>query len=686
MLLLLAAWFFQFMVMQNRLTHRQGQQRISTSLAFGLATLAIQKIQREIVHDPGSKLSKYLKKPLGSLGDLPAAADTFIRLDQGAADLSPVIREMVEPLGHLGAFSYEIQYSCRRGDFRPLRDSAYTREKRGLIHLAIATIFRKTGGQNLELREEFHFVAQIKVAAALVPVLSKFTLYVEDARESSDETNVDAAFRLNVVANTANGNRTSPPNGLPWVLRNGCEGDSRPDNMNDWLTSHRGLIYLGGGPLFLNVARGSNPYGEFAEGFHFFNSGRGDGLYVFRRIQDTYLMNWEQGVTVENQGGSSRDWYDTIRESPWFPYLEKSSALRPYGTDREPSPTIMLGEVYRSYIRTRAIKHTNPSSPYYFRPTFLNHQPRFDLPGWQAFISPAHAGEGDNIASFNQFHLRSLLPELESKGANLPLTGSQQDLNAYNKYLASNWEPSPYNRSLAMIRANNLAPRPWVELPDDPLKALMAIPPSEDLMHAVPSLLRPLTPATNLKSMRALLQTFGIPGDRTAWVLNPTAEGRSILDCLKARGLVQGNNLDLNGWVYVDDVGDLKLTQKVSVQSNGGIVLKRGNILIGHEIEAVGTEAHLQLVTLDGDITVDTNQKVQAALVAHKGRVRIGAGGRGKITGAVAMSRFDLASTQQGADLAYDTSLGVLPGSVAETDSEAPLLAYSVNPTPFFLK
>ncbi len=685
-LLLLAGWFFQFMVMQNRLTHRQGQQRISTSLAFALATLAIQKIQREVVRDPASKLARYLKKPLSSLGDLPAAADTFVRLDQGATDLSPILREMVEPLSHLGAFSYEIQYSCRGSDFRPLRDSAYTREKRGLIHLAIATIFRKTGGTTLELREEFHFVTQVKVTAALVPILSKFTLYVEDARESSDVTDADASFRLNVVSNTATGNRTSPPDGLPWVLQNGCEGDARPDHLNDWITSRRGLVYLGGGRLYLNAARGSNPFGEFAEGFHFFNSGRGDGLYVFRKLQDTYLLNWDQGVTVETSGGGSRDWYDTIRESRWAPYLRKSSALRPYGTDRQPSPTIMLGEVYRSYIRTRAIKHTNPSSPYHFRPTFLTHQPAHDLTNWQEFISPAHAGERDNIATFNQFHLPSLFPELTQAGVNLPLTGSPQDLTIYNEVLASNWDRTPYNRSLAMIRANNLAPRPWVDLPEGPLKALMANPPNTTLVHAIPDALRPLTSAPDLKSMRALLQSLGIPGDRTAWVINPTAENRTILDCLKARGLAQGNTLDLNGWIYVDDAGDLRLTQKVVVQSNGGIVLKKGNIMIGHEISTIGPEAHLQLVTLDGDIIVDTNQKVQAGLVAHKGRVRVGAGGRGRITGAVAMSRFDLASVQQGVDLVYDTALGVLPGAVAEPDSEAPLLSCSVNPTPWFLK
>ncbi|NLI77966.1 MAG: hypothetical protein GX442_16195 [Candidatus Riflebacteria bacterium] len=675
-LLLLAGWFFQFMLMQSRLTQRQGQQRISTSLAFSLAVLAIQKIQKEILQDPTSELVKYLRKPCGSLGDLGPSAATRLKFETGGTDLSPVLEDLVEPLSALGAFSYEVHYSCQGSDFSRLPGTPYTREKIGCIHLHIATMFKKTGAN--ELREEFHFVAEAKVTAAIVPLLSKFTVYVEDARESSDIRNADASFRLNTVGTNPNGGPLSPPQGHPWVLKNGPEGVPSDLQMDEMVKGPRGLIYLGGGRLYLNLARAWNIPGDYAEGFHLLKMGRGDGLYTIKKIQETYLMNWDQGVTADHSTGGAKDWHDLIATSKWAPYLEKSSAFRLYGVGDRPTPTLVLGEVFRSYIRARAIK--NMKSPPDFRPIFLKHLPPGDLTGWRRFIDPDNTDEDDSMGIFNRDHLPLLIGR--------SLTDSQDDLNLYNDVLASNWDRSPYNRTLAMIQTTNLNPKPWTTLPPDPLTDLMVTNPTPAKQHAIPNLLKPLTDANDLKSMKDLLKPLMVPGTRTAWVVDPTAEGRPLLQCLQARGLYDKDKrtLNLNGWVYVEGETELKLDQKITVLSNGGIVLKKGGIILGHQIEASPNKAHLHLVTHDGDISVETNQTIEASLVAHKGKVKIGGGGRPKIRGSVAMSRFDLGSTTHGADITYAQSLAALPGASTEADSEADLLTFSLNPTPLFLK
>ncbi|HNW36966.1 MAG TPA: hypothetical protein PKM25_18650 [Candidatus Ozemobacteraceae bacterium] len=182
-----------------------------------------------------------------------------------------------------------------------------------------------------------------------------------------------------------------------------------------------------------------------------------------------------------------------------------------------------------------------------------------------------------------------------------------------------------------------------------------------------------------------------MPGKRTTWVLPASNSPQDIWENLKARGLLKDNKLDLNGWVYVPGTTEMTVNQNLDVTSNGGIVLEKGNITISNKINATfgSTFNVLQLVTLDGNITLDINGPVQAGLTARNGCVTVSNKGRPQIKGAIAMKRFDISSASQGADLEYAPSLAALPDQdqISQDDSsEKALLSFNVDPTPLQLK
>ena len=691
-ILLLAGWFFNYMLMQNRLSRRQEQQRISTFLAFGLAILAQQKIQQETLADETQELTKYLQKPLETMGNLDKSASTRIRIDLGTMDLQKVLDEMVEPLASLGGFSYVIHYFCQGKDFTRIGSKYYPREKAGLIHLAVSTTFKKANAS--ELVEEFHFVFKVKVTAALVPVLSKFTMYVADARGTADPYDVQASFRLNTVSTNQNGmENPSNPTGKPWVFLNAAEGSPLPMRLTELVESKRGLIYLGGGQLILGLARGSNHPGEFSEGHHFFKWGRGDGLFNrWPPENGIYFLQWDQGICSENTD-AGRDWYEFVQNSPLHIFASRNSALKLLGVDLpsgKRSPTLVLGEVYRAFLSARAAKNLNPNTdPKYFKPLFLKYvkkgPPGDEEKYWREYTDLTASTEDDNIGTF------VTCIDLTSRAVP-PLTPRE----VYNASYASNLNIEPYGRSLGYISTDNQIADPLINMTSDPLIQFMPQKPSAvpaSIFHTIPDPFKIIAGVTELRSMDDLLKGLQIPGSRTTWIINPAVEKRDIFDCLKARGLFDGQILNLQGWVYIEGDNALKIDKNLKVGSNGGIVLQKGDITIANQIDAktgTGNSNHLQLITLDGKITVDTNQKVQAALLSRTGFVTIEKNVRATIHGAVAMKYFDLGSASQGANLEYDIDLAALPNLVASAVpddlTEKKLLSFSVNPTPIFLK
>ena len=675
LLLLFAGWTFQYMLKQSKLTHRQASTTLTASTANALAQLATHKMQFYLVKDPASALAKHLSGKSTAMGDLTAGSATKISLKGGPGpDFKKVVDELVKPLEAMGQFRYEIHYFCRAADFKPISLNGITnpwpREKKGMIRLRVRTYF-KQGNLSSELMEEFQYGLPVKITAVLVPVLSKFTLYVEQARPSggSDEN----AWSYNLTNTDQHGNLSSPLTARPIVLKNADNNPGDFVSKREYTEGPRGLVYLGGGKIYLNIARGWNTSGQFAEGFHFFNSGRGDGLYTIQWLGDVALMNWDQGTCYDTSSPGNQDWWDFISASPFADKAKKNSIFRLYGTDTKPSATLVLGEVFRTFICARAFKDIR--SPARFRPGFLRYIPT--LAAWQDYVSPTPADEEDSIASFAT--LLALGPTLG-------------DYDKYRRVFASNLAYTPYNLSLAFLATQNRLAFPLRGLGSSDLLECMQNKPTPPpaLLHRIPAPYDTITGDSSLRQMAPFATAIGVPGPRTCWKLDPTAEGCATpLDSLKKRGLYSNDTLNLNGWVYIDAQGDLIFKNKVTLVANGGIVLRKGNIRIEHAIVASGTataKPMLQLVALDGNITVSTNQSIDAALITPKGSVIIGNAGRPTINGAVAMQTFTVSSASQGADINYRPELAALPNHDDASRSEHPLLAISIDPNILILQ
>lgn len=687
-LFLFAGWFFKYMLMQSKQSHRQGEQRITTAVAYALASLAVQKLQFGILKNQDSPLTKFLDKPITQLVDLPRSNDTRFKLDEGKPDMTSLLQELFKPLKDLGSFDYELHFFCKAGDFAPLTPLPYCREKLGLIHLIVTTKYNKKGDVSGEIAEDFHFAIRVKTAAALIPVLSKFNLYVEKANDpESQPAGQEAPWRLNVISTNIQGNVTNPAPGKPIVLYNGKDPPTIPNSLDQMVRIPRGLIYLGGGKVYLNLARGwtvSGIIGEFGEGFHLYKGGNGDGLYTVLWINNEIaIMNWDQGISSDISSSGGADWWDFIKFSENAGHAKLNSMFRLFGTDGQRSPTLVLGEVYRSFICAKACKSIAATPQ--FRPTFLAFIRSYKVPTigptWLEYVNPYPPDEYDSIATF----------------ASILFPGFFAQMQAYSKYreaFSSNLAYTPYNLSIGFIMTGGNDPSPLHNFGSDPIVDYMGLPApgaNTDHLHKTPAPFDFISSGKDLKSIKPFIDAMQVPGPRAAWVVDPKAEGETDpLECLRKRSLLSDQDLDLNGWVFVKGSADLTFKKNFRIHSNGGIVLEKGNILVQNELKAVSTaekSAMLQLVTLDGDITLDTNVKIEAAFAAPKGRVQIGTGGRPQVKGAMAMAKIDVTSASQGAVLEYQTDLAALPAGGGNTDSgEEKLLSFSLDPTLVLLK
>jgi len=685
-LLLIGGWFIKYMLMQNRAVHRQAQQRIANVLANSLAQLATQKLQQGIFLKPDHELVKYLQKPRDSMGDLARSAVPAIALDSDTPDLSSVVTELIRPLSDHGAFTYEIRCECRQADFEPLFPK-YPREKTGIIHLFVTIRYKKNDGP--EYSEEYQYAIRVKVTSALIPVLSKFTMYIEDALEGSPDR---SPWRFNLTTTDVSGNLRTGSQVVPWVLSNGDDQISVNSlTLDSLVKGKRGLIYLGGGKMYLNLARGWPSPGKYSEGFHLFKNGKGDGLYTIEWLDDAGeipLLGWDLGTTFDTTSPGAREWWSIISKSRLAQLARFNSIFRLFGTDTKKSPTLVLGEVYRSYISAKAVKDGKKRFP----AGFFSHIPGYstanpDLGYWQEYLAQQPLPENDNISTFTQ-----CIKSSERMTYFDPTSAAS--LNQFNQKYASDLGYSPYNLSLAVMVTNNNQAFPLHSLQESPLTALMNTNPlpAPATLHAIPAPFDGICTAQSLKTISPFITAIQVPGKRTTWVL-PAGNGQQdIWTHLKARGLLKDNNkLDLNGWVYVPGTTNMTVNQNLDVTSNGGIVLEKGNITISNKINATfgSTFKVLQLVTLNGNIILDINGPVQAGLTAPNGCVTVSNKGRPQIKGAVAMKRFDISSASQGADLEYATSLAALPGldqTSQDDSSEKALLSFNVDPTPLQLK
>jgi hypothetical protein len=567
------------------------------------------------VRTPGSTFHELIKEsPAQDLVDLEAVVE------------SPHLVEVVAPLDDA---SLEVTIGFR--DVQPFfpedglggirRD---WREKFGQL------VIRSTGTYRGVARV-FEVTKPFKVVDVSAPVLSKFTLFV---REHGD-TPVNCLAYDRLQPGAAMGFEGRPARPLILFHRPGAlptiEGESFHPTaplIEGVPMDEGGLVYLGGDPWYLNLTHGSGA-GPFDELHH---------LRRARMLAPSTLPGGEGAMDGRLWFGFYSGVLDApplqagvaSRRHPQRPTGEEvtdlTSALHLYGDVTNVSPAPVLGPVYRSYLLVPL-------------PSGL----------WMPFLTQAEYSSLDRTPVLSPY-------------------------STYSEYMTRVVE-DPYNRSYDFLRTNTESLEPGGRV-----RTLGEQPMVPD-MGMVPDTLTRLGPATSGDRF-FLYPEGGTPATGLCSLQRPMAGGEeevfrgSLADLtpeLLARALTAkavevvadqaefderfgSGALDLPGIVLVES-GGLRIGDRGIAQA--AMILVRGDVEVTGFLSQANPAASLTLVSLEGNVTVNTGELVQAHLVALGGTAFFSRG-QLNILGGVAAGRLDLPSLVNGVEvkwLTYDPSL-----------------------------
>ncbi len=664
-------------------TKKLGDAMLAREFATSLAALANHYIKNVELKDANSKLRKALSTPYEKMEkeateNITTKFASTIRgkVKSGAQDALTLL----ENGSGLNKLKWELSWIVNSKDFKPIEYNGatpYPREKDGIIRVYMK-INHVLPGTKDPIKEDYMFVSQIRVVANLIPVLSKFTLYVEDALDGGSET------RLNLVSTKSTGNLNSGATYRPWVLDNGKGSDKAIDNYKDLCLSPRGFAYLGGGtksdPVTLGIARGWNDdgVGDYGEDFHFFkNSSAAEGYWKTIELFDGGgIMASDIGLCDDDSDENLRAWQAQLGGG----YSQKSkshSIFKLYGTDGAKSPTLVLGHVDSMFASVRIYKSRSGDLNFL---SYIDHE--------DDYLS----GCGFSVAGLNAFESGyDVLAFYNCMGGNL----------SYDDYIskyASRLSQTPYNKDYLYILTNNSAANPKGQVSDSTLKSLAGYSSNNNDFTAVPEGYRDIVSDADLTSMDKFLDPSKLSIDcsedstnnkRIAYTTSVTAAGDNIESYFNKKGLLDNNELNLNGWVYVKSDSTLEINiNKCNVISNGGIIVDGGDICVKGDVKAVG-DAHLTLVALSGKINIEAGvTHIDASLIAGGGQVRLlgkATDGDIKINGNVVMKKINsLEHLAAGCWINYKDELSALPDKAkpAEDRTEKPLLMFSFKDNP----
>lgn len=653
--------FMKYSTSRQYATKKLNKVLLAREFSAALATLACHQLKQKDIKNLSSKLVQKLSLPISGMDK--EASDKIVF----QAPAKGIVDKLKAANSELRDLTYEISWELQKADFQPCLE-AYPREKTGILRLPILVSYKAPGSNDL-VKEDYLYSTRVKVVANLVPVLARFSLYVEDAVAG------EGPDRFNKVETNSQGNLLPSCNFKPWVLDNGLGSDKFPERFANVISSGRGLVYLGGGRLNLGIARGWNEPGKYGEGFHLFAEGRGDGLYTTSFLGSMALLNWETGLCNDLSDDANIFWWELIKDG-YDAMSKNNSIFRLNGTDQDKSPTLVLGEVMSRTLCARCYRESSEN----FGPLpYVNSDDKF---------ADYTSGESEvfNISFFMSEH---------QKAAGALNRGS------YNAKYASSLIEEPYNRALAYIITNFKAAHPMDTgaIPSgDPLadfasgKAV-----TSGLAHKVPAPFDSVySGVTDLKRMSEFLtqERLMIPGTRTARTIE-LGKGQKLLTALEQRGLLSKDKLDLNGWVFVKAKDSVAIDSSLRLCSHGGIIVEKGNIEIKNPIRADGGEFLLNLVALNGNITIDSSLggELDIALTAcgngSDGQVKFPGNSSTnniKINGNVAMHTIAggtlSTAAARGVEIVYNRKLSAMPGQTADEGSEKSLLMFDLKDLP----
>lgn len=320
-----------------RLAHRVHARQVCAHLADGARASVIAALRHDLARTETSRFRAMLLK----VGDSSRLQGALVPLPAGWD------RELQKEVARLG--DVQLTSVVRLQEVAPLLDDSSAagedaHEKRGLLEMTFTVTL-------LRVPLTYTFRTPFKIVNLIPPVTSKFTLFVKHPERTGIANAGYNRFRNLYDGDAVSGAEAHPP----LVLFNE-EGLALRE-----LTG-RGFVFLGGGdPVMLQITNGSHP--RFGEGFHFEATADPRGelaggtdpasaslLGAFTEpgatfsVQRSFLGFYERDEAGEGLNAEGR-----LRKDFAAGRTTSSSMLHLYGSAERRSPTVVVGNVQRSF-------------------------------------------------------------------------------------------------------------------------------------------------------------------------------------------------------------------------------------------------------------------------------------------------------------------------------------------------
>ena len=707
-------------------------------LAHTLATLSVSYLKEQI-RNQDSEIIDIFSLPIIDMGNDSGEKNLLDKIANLSitSDGTKAIDFIKNKSGLNQLTIDKLYWKILKSDFDYIsidNSNPYTREKIGLIHIYVELSYLLPGRKTTEkTKESYHFITDLKVVANLLPVISKFTLYIDDALDG-DSSDIE---RFNVVDTDPNGNLNNE-NYKPWILNNHGKLeaiDPELKSYNDIINSKKGLVFLGGGSsedgkaIRLGIAFGEcDSRSQYGEGFHFFcNYDSGYWKTQTNWTKDIGLLTANLGLCKELKPENSYETNDEGEDDSYNNYFEMTdgeekdklnSIFKLYGTDNNPSPTLVLGYVDAKYCSVKQFRFGNNEEDYDML-TFVtrdnfNYVSSYDFNSYEEAFQAHEDDEDDFDDDITEFAFK--YREQYSQ---------KLDYDTYFENFSSKIESIPYNNDYAYA-LNHFIEDPFKNkiVKGNKLKKLCSLRSSE-LFTQVPATglaqydkilseecLGDLDKFLNIDKILINGNEENNNNQRIAYFLKLTAgqpEYKKIscfhsnnievdfMKYLETKGIAIKDKIDFNGWLFINNESNnefvLNLNNKKLV-SNGGIILSEGNLRIKSDIKSEtnnGEKNYLTIITLgeNSDIIIDrTVEVLDASLVSKKGQVKLEGLGSDKfleINGNIVMKKIykgeeGLFAMRRGAKINYNNNLSAFPFKASEEEKNT--LMYSLNDDP----
>lgn len=730
-LMVMMVSFFQSGVKSTHTANLVGERLLAQKFASSVALVTCQYIksilpQRNGENPLSMELHDALSVPLNMMkteSKIPSSGESLFEIinDKLKVDsegiLDYLIKEYTETednkLGLRGLEIKDLHIELRKSEFQPKSltskgEHFFPREKEGYLHICFDVRYVIPGVKASErAKENYRFSSKVKVCSNIVPVLSKFNLYIGSALGMNNDASNQ---RFNVIKTNCNGLLKEGEQIKPWILDNGPLNKSAR-NFDAFVNQQIGFVYLGGGtplkPIVLGLAlvgdvTYSNRY--YGEGFHLYkNQSTGAGYWkIFKKIgENGFIMQADMGLWDNDEDAEGNKIYKHYRDrfsQACQKQTKRNSIFKLYGIDDSESPTVVLGYVNSMVgsIREFILFDSPISSGVYEREEleYIEDSREFNLA-----IEDSDEEDGDGYGAGDGNYEIGHFYTCYKENAGTPLT-----IDKYNQEFATQLSKYNYNFGLLNYCTGNAVVNPLkqqftdqkiIELCTMP-KSLGSNPNNGSVFTSIPGIYSRIYPDKNLEDIDVFLEEKAIK-NRCSWFYELN-EDENITDFLKKYGYLTANgNLVLEGWGYIKNKGDnpVEIPAISSVDGQGGLVIEpmnggNANIIIKNDI--VERTGHLTLLALKGNIGIAENvHHVDASLIAGGGQLILeGNEPNLEIKGNVAMKVIDgneggLSKIGRGLKLVYNPNLSALPfcnDSTESSRSERDMLMYSIEDEP----